>query len=924
MEQKYKNRSSFVSNTDKQYLVSSVQTISNDKKDWHKELAFTEINQSWKKQNLITLANKNQLKNFLTQNIIKIATQKNSELKLNKDNAFADFVYFDFDNKEATEKYFSYDDCLKILKSSKYNYILITSKSHTEERNKFHVLIPTLRKINENYIYKHYRHEIGKILFNERLEESDKMAAHISSNMFPADKETCRLDYRFDYEDIFFDTTNIKVFLKQTSKAPIDRNGKEIISKELNNDALNIYGQQVQNMYGFITVNDKSNSNSIQFKRDVSDNHAMLFTYLQGVDYAGKWNVIFDSNRKSNNKSKAFNTLFTYNDFVTANKAEEIRTELQSKLKDKVDHFLSDVSHNLKSKRKHYLITNEGLGKSTSVLHLGTKYKFIYLTHTNSKMLETIKELESKNISFSKILGIKYFLIENNETKLATEYEEYAKKENDDESHINFNDFLSTMEVQGTRKRELLRKYKINNKKFFSDSNVVVMTMKKLMVILTGFQKKQHKIFGKHKLKNLKIERQEIKLDYIIENYERNIKELKLLIEEEKDIDSKERKKKDLKRNKRELDNLVFTRKVLNDKRAIIFDEFNRNDWYRYNTKNKSDDNTFHSIHNLFWGNGNTDNGERVSLHKQDNFIELLDSKSVLILSTERRILEDVFYAYNYNELNYFESSLFDDWGEVIDDKEMSSFDIKLHDSDIVYILTTSTSKLDNRLKNIATYLGNEFNVNTIISNTLKKEDFSNKVVYSHLAVRGENSFSNKDMLIFGNLKNESELLVHIENCKNKYEKVFNKEIQAINDKFLRLGMEDKFTNSELDYIRGKEIRKLFENRTQEVLLESEVSQSIGRNSGFRGKGKRTYVVLPILVGGTNSTISKKMNLNYVSENVICINFENTKNDVKMTKFHSNFSKNLDSNMLNLLKKIEMQKNVEKKRIAKKKNSNEW
>jgi len=56
----------------------------------------------------------------------------------------------------------------------------------------------------------------------------------------------------------------------------------------------------------------------------------------------------------------------------------------------------------------------------------------------------------------------------------------------------------------------------------------------------------------------------------------------------------------------------------------------------------------------------------------------------------------------------------------------------------------------------------------------------------------------------------------------------------------------------------------------KQVQLQTQVSQSIGRNSGFRDKGKMTAVVLPLLEPNSNKKF-KSINLNYISPKVFTL-----------------------------------------------------
>jgi hypothetical protein len=54
-----------------------------------------------------------------------------------------------------------------------------------------------------------------------------------------------------------------------------------------------------------------------------------------------------------------------------------------------------------------------------------------------------------------------------------------------------------------------------------------------------------------------------------------------------------------------------------------------------------------------------------------------------------------------------------------------------------------------------------------------------------------------------------------------------------------------------------------------EILMESSINQSIGRNQGFRSKGGKTVVVIPVLHSKHHHVISKNLNINYTSPNVL-------------------------------------------------------
>ena len=54
------------------------------------------------------------------------------------------------------------------------------------------------------------------------------------------------------------------------------------------------------------------------------------------------------------------------------------------------------------------------------------------------------------------------------------------------------------------------------------------------------------------------------------------------------------------------------------------------------------------------------------------------------------------------------------------------------------------------------------------------------------------------------------------------------------------------------------------------------MSQSIGRNSGFRSNGSETYVILPLLKPNSVRTL-KPYNINYITDNVKRMYVDETK-----------------------------------------------
>jgi len=66
---------------------------------------------------------------------------------------------------------------------------------------------------------------------------------------------------------------------------------------------------------------------------------------------------------------------------------------------------------------------------------------------------------------------------------------------------------------------------------------------------------------------------------------------------------------------------------------------------------------------------------------------------------------------------------------------------------------------------------------------------------------------------------------------------------------------------------QAKKSKTAINNYIKQVQLSTQVSQYIRRNSGFRNKGKKAVVVLPILQPNSRSNF-KSIDLNYVSIDV--------------------------------------------------------
>lgn len=801
-------RNDFTTPKQQQYNLSYYETINLSKeedKNILKKLQSSHDTMQWKKVNVANLLKKNIIEDFIKNNML-CAGYKPSEKTLSKiiisDEIRSDFVFLDYDNKDG--KHLSYDEAKRTLEASEYNYILTTSKSHSVEKHKLHILLPTLRALESNEEHRAYARHISQKLFADN--EPDAKVMNSVSKFFSPCHDTVRIDYYFDGNDLDLElSTNDKNALKKMSKMNKDDGS---VSSSLDKDALDSYGKFIKNTYGLI-VSDTSDTKALRYFRDEKDKTAMVFSNLGNPKYPD--NLIFDNNTKSNGKSREFKTLFTYNDYKESICANEMRISTQKRLQRGIENFLEDDS-NLKG----YVDTNEGLGKSTAIVDLAMTNDFIIAAHTNAKLDELEVQLKRKGVKFNRIKNIEHVLEEGNRSDLISAYKKYIKTPDLwGENGISFFDFLDgVFDDDRYEMYSLMKLYKENND-LLKTNRITILTMAKLKILLT----------------------QGIKLN-----------------------------------------------------RPVIFDEFNKNDWYKYTTERQFEKQKPTASRKKTWGESIPTNNDKFYFYYQPNFIDLLKDAKVLILSTETYLLQNILYGQEYEELTYDydengmclykvgegKTSLKDftrieDFNTYL--SALNNFKFKLKDDNVFYILLSSTKK--EILPKIHEHLNSTEHTPLIISNSIKGEN-----VKSHLAVKGLNSLANESSVIIGTMSPEVVVKTHLVNCITKYDSKYKDEIYEKHEESKFFILNDVKRKSKKEPDKWKNICDVCEPHIQQVLMESEVSQSIGRNSGFRDNGKQTIVILPLLMNNTNRK-AKDFRTNYISENVHIRKF-----DIRTCKFN--------------------------------------
>lgn len=239
---------------------------------------------------------------------------------------------------------------------------------------------------------------------------------------------------------------------------------------------------------------------------------------------------------------------------------------------------------------------------------------------------------------------------------------------------------------------------------------------------------------------------------------------------------------------------------------TIVLDEFEASDFYSVTTE----PNGKGVLHNCLYGE------TQITVYKNRfNLMNLLKCHSVIILSTEQMKIERIF----------------------CDNEEYS---IKNHSellvaNNVIYKLVHSTSgvvKDGTKIRDLVIQNVKDSypSIDEIIVNS------SEEGTINHLQVRGSNDYREKNTLVIATLP-----------CPQE-QKLFELNCEA--------------------YYKGKELKEI-QNDINNTLISCQLNQSIGRNSGFRDKGKNCIVVLPILAPNSDTCFRDlSLDLNYVSSNI--------------------------------------------------------
>jgi hypothetical protein len=490
----------------------------------------------------------------------------------------------------------------------------------------------------------------------------------------------------------------------------------------------------------------QSYSDIVKFHRDDNDKNPNVW---YNPNEKSKDKVIFD-------KNIAYNTLFSVNDFAEAIDPHKERASIQDKLREYCDDWLLEGG-------KKYVITNEGLGKSTTILKLGAKYDFIFICHSRDRIKEVSAYLLNNRIDYEVIISNSEILEKHNLDDIAIEYKTLKAQDDD----ISFIAFVKDNISSPTMRSNILSDYNENLKKLKTNNCIRLVTSSKL-------------------------------------KYE--------IYKEDKDG-------------------------ILEDKWYIhqyfIFDEFVLDEWA---TCMEPEEEEYIFSEPTIWNKKN----KFISLSENEfNFSTLLNMcQNVLILTTERGLIEALLYDSDYMEMVHYDTSV-----NLLENNyslPIVKFEKKVFDDTVKYFISNTTAKT---LRNDIILQSQELFKKKlyVISNGTIESDAS------HIAVKGMNNLTKTDTLIIGTLRTEIEDNILYYSAS----KFFNKFQQH----------------------HSKEKTRYY---IQQIQLEAQVSQSIGRNSGFRSNGSETYVILPLLKPNSVRTL-KPYNINYITHKVKRMYVDKTK-----------------------------------------------
>lgn len=561
MDKKYKNRLGYSNPNKRMYQLSYFEV--------DEESSNNKVQKDYETKILKSLTNRNSNVMLKKINIAKYLKDETTKIKLielfkngffniafnakekeyntllsNDEKAKSDFIFLDFDNTGKTSSQMGYASLHWIqcvLEKLDLNYIIKTSRNHTERYNRWHVFIPTLKTIQNDHEYKFYWNKIAQEFKNYSM-ILDENTKNINRNVFSSSSNTFKCYYRFNKNDLDYKLDKLELEVIKEKQNQISKaNGASI---SLNKKSLDLYAKQVDNMYGMIVNKEKSYNSRIQMHRNAQDKTAQVFCKLDNPY------VFFDNGARK--ESNSYNTFFSYQDY---NNSVEVNNSVRENIQKNVEGSLRHEFFDKKDLQKRYLITNEGLGKSTTILNLAKNYKFIYATHTVDKLNEVDEELKKLNKKYKKsnqneideliklkhIIEYKQGILKNDLFYIDMLKIKINKHNGNYKDFLNGSRFLLSIfekammienvkMVESTVSNCILQDTKHKNIDEFLDSKLFIE-----QIFFTKFQKRYESLIKKYKSKIKKIDKKLMDLSYMYHRVRTNKEILKSIITDEEE-----------------------------------------------------------------------------------------------------------------------------------------------------------------------------------------------------------------------------------------------------------------------------------------------------------------------------------------------------------------------------------------------------
>lgn len=400
------------------------------------------------------------LKELFCKNIISVGIFKDGYTKKNDESVKeTNFLFIDIDNGCTIE------EAQEILDKDSLSYVLFTSNSHTEEKHKFHIFIPTLKKVKGIEEYKAYYRYLDS-LFSEKI---DSKCSNWSRACF-ASPSNCIVINKLFRNDLNIKITLLKSYKRQPMKEEI-LSSKDIKEKSRLNEN---YINQIKSINSNLILESITDS-VIRFKRDNDDKIGNVFNK-------------YNQEKHLVDKTISMDLLFSNDEFNKAIDCKKEREAIQNEIKQEIELSLLDMQFNEDLALKKIIVANEGVGKSRAVINACKEHKIIFACQTKDRVNELEESFKKENIEYVKAIsiedilkskGIKNSVIDIYKDSFINEFNKNKYEESKEITNI-----LKSKGYNDTLVAEVINEIKTQNELLKIKDKIVLLTVQKLKYFL--------------------------------------------------------------------------------------------------------------------------------------------------------------------------------------------------------------------------------------------------------------------------------------------------------------------------------------------------------------------------------------------------------------------------------------------------------